>query len=151
MPVAVETEPKNRSLSTATVRNPATTKSIPRRQGISLRWPVKIRQWVRTSGVYRGHRRLTHTVGDRWSSFADAGPRGRTIPPEPEGLPILHGVDDDEGVVRLRQTGAPDGYRPGLSMRFTRTDEKAIRSFPVGTLVPDALGMLESVEIGRYG
>ncbi|MFC0533912.1 Crp/Fnr family transcriptional regulator, partial [Phytohabitans kaempferiae] len=60
---------------------------------------------------------------------------------------------EESGVIGLRQTGLPDEYQPGLSVRFTGIDAKAIRSYLVSAyysaavLVPDALGILEDVEI----
>ena len=63
--------------------------------------------------------------------------------------------EDDEGVIGLRQTGIPDEYEPGLSVRFMGINEQAIISYlvsayySVAVLVPDALGVLEHVEIGR--
>jgi hypothetical protein len=63
--------------------------------------------------------------------------------------------EEDQGVVGLRQTGIPDEYEPGLNVRFMGIDEKAIMSYLVSTyysvaaLVPDALGILENVEISR--
>jgi CRP-like cAMP-binding protein len=63
--------------------------------------------------------------------------------------------EKDQGVIGLRQTGIPDEYEPGLSVRFTGIDEQAIMSYLVSTyysaavLVPDALGILENVEIGH--
>ncbi|THV31459.1 family 2B encapsulin nanocompartment shell protein [Glycomyces paridis] len=63
--------------------------------------------------------------------------------------------EDNQGVVGLRQIGLPDEYEPGLSVRFMGIDEKAVMSylvsayFSVAVLVPDALGVLEHVEIGR--
>jgi CRP-like cAMP-binding protein len=62
---------------------------------------------------------------------------------------------EDSGVIGLRQTGLPDEYEPGLSVRFMGIDDKAIRSYLVSAyysaavLVPDALGVLENVEIER--
>ncbi|MFF0269800.1 family 2B encapsulin nanocompartment shell protein [Kribbella sp. NPDC004536] len=62
---------------------------------------------------------------------------------------------DDEGVIGLHQTGLPDEYEPGLNVRFLGISEKAIISYLVSTyysvavLVPDALGVLENVELGR--
>jgi CRP-like cAMP-binding protein len=59
-----------------------------------------------------------------------------------------------EGVIGLHQTGLPFEYRPGLSVRFMGINAKAIISYLVSTyysvavLVPDALGVLEDVEIG---
>ncbi len=63
--------------------------------------------------------------------------------------------EDEQGVVGLHQTGLPDEYEPGLSVRFMGIDEKAVMSylvsayFSAAVLVPDALGILENVEIGR--
>ena len=62
---------------------------------------------------------------------------------------------EDQGVVGLHQTGIPDEYEPGLNVRFMRLDEHAVTSYLVSTyysaavLVPDALGVLEHVEIAR--
>jgi len=62
---------------------------------------------------------------------------------------------DDEGVIGLHQTGIPDEVEPGLNVRFMGIDDKAIISYlvsayySVAVLVPDALGVLENVEIGR--
>ncbi|MBV9143859.1 MAG: cyclic nucleotide-binding domain-containing protein [Pseudonocardiales bacterium] len=63
---------------------------------------------------------------------------------------------EDEGVIGLRQTGIPDEIQPGLNVRFMGISDKAIISYLVSTyysvavLVPDALGILENVEISRY-
>jgi CRP-like cAMP-binding protein len=63
--------------------------------------------------------------------------------------------EENEGVVGLYQTGIPDEYQPSLSVRFMGINEKAIMSYlvsvyySVAVLVPDALGILEEVEIGR--
>ncbi|MFI7102337.1 family 2B encapsulin nanocompartment shell protein [Streptomyces sp. NPDC050161] len=68
---------------------------------------------------------------------------------------VLRTGEDDQGVIGLHQTGLPDEYEPGLSVRFMGINEKAIISYLVSTyysaavLVPDALGVLENVEIGR--
>ncbi|MFG2222490.1 family 2B encapsulin nanocompartment shell protein [Streptomyces sp. NPDC048644] len=68
---------------------------------------------------------------------------------------VLRTGEDDQGVIGLHQTGIPDEYEPGLSVRFMGINEKAIISYLVSTyysaavLVPDALGVLENVEIGR--
>jgi hypothetical protein len=61
----------------------------------------------------------------------------------------------DQGVVALHQTGIPDEIQPGLNVRFMGINEKAIISylvsayFSAAVLVPDALGILEDVEIGH--
>ena len=68
---------------------------------------------------------------------------------------VMRTGEKDQGVIGLHQTGIPDELQPGLSVRFMGISEKAIISylvttyFSVAVLVPDALGMLEDVEIGR--
>lgn len=63
--------------------------------------------------------------------------------------------EDNQGVIGLRQTGLPEEYEPGLSVRFMGIDERSIISYLVTTyfsaaiLVPDALGVLENVQIAR--
>ncbi|WYL95212.1 MAG: family 2B encapsulin nanocompartment shell protein [Gloeotrichia echinulata IR180] len=62
---------------------------------------------------------------------------------------------EKQGVIGLHQTGIPDEYQPSLSVRFMGITEQAIISYLVtayysaAVLVPDALGILEDVEIGR--
>jgi hypothetical protein len=62
---------------------------------------------------------------------------------------------DSEGVIGLHQTGIPDEIGPSLNARFMGVDDKGIASYlvsayySVAVLVPDALGVLENVEIGR--
>ncbi|WKX69108.1 family 2B encapsulin nanocompartment shell protein [Streptomyces sp. XD-27] len=59
----------------------------------------------------------------------------------------------EQGVVGLRQTGIPDEYEPGLNVRFMGINDQALISYLVSTyysaavLVPDALGVLENVEV----
>lgn len=61
--------------------------------------------------------------------------------------------EDNEGVIGLYQTGLPDEVEPGLNVRFMGIDEKAIISYLVSAyysaavLVPDAIGILENVEV----
>ncbi len=68
---------------------------------------------------------------------------------------LLRTGEEDQGVIGLHQTGIPDEYQPSLSVRFMGLNEKAIMSYLVtayysaAVLVPDALGILEDVEIGR--
>ncbi|MEU6975379.1 MULTISPECIES: family 2B encapsulin nanocompartment shell protein [unclassified Streptomyces] len=63
--------------------------------------------------------------------------------------------EDNQGVIGLRQTGLPEEYEPGLSVRFMGISDQAIISYLVTTyysaavLVPDALGVLENVQIAR--
>ena len=80
-------------------------------------------------------------------------------------IPIVDGLtsiiamrtgEEDQGVVGLYQMGIPEEIEPSLSVRYMGIDEKAIISylitnyFSVAVLVPDALGILENVEVGIY-
>ncbi|MGQ0679682.1 MAG: family 2B encapsulin nanocompartment shell protein [Actinomycetota bacterium] len=62
---------------------------------------------------------------------------------------------EKQGVIGLHQTGIPDEFQPSLSVRFMGITEKAIISYLVtayysaAVLVPDALAILEDVELGR--
>lgn len=62
--------------------------------------------------------------------------------------------EEEQGVVGLYQMGIPEEVEPSLSVRYMGIDEKAIISylitnyFSVAVLVPDALGVLENVEVG---
>lgn len=62
---------------------------------------------------------------------------------------------EKQGVIGLHQTGIPDEYQPSLSVRFMGISEKAIISYLVSAyysaavLVPDALAILEDIELGR--
>ena len=63
--------------------------------------------------------------------------------------------EKNQGVIGLHQAGIPDEVEPSMSVRFMGINDKAIISylvsayFSAAVLVPDALGILESVEIGR--
>jgi CRP-like cAMP-binding protein len=63
--------------------------------------------------------------------------------------------EEDQGVVGLHQVGIPDEFEPGLNVRFMSISDQAIISYlvsayySVAVLVPDALGVLENVEISR--
>jgi hypothetical protein len=69
---------------------------------------------------------------------------------------VLRTGQEHQGVVGLRQTGLPDEHEPGLTVRRTGVDRKGIASYLVSAyysaavLVPDALGVLEEVEIGHW-
>lgn len=64
--------------------------------------------------------------------------------------------EDESGVIGLHQPGIPDEIEPSMSVRFMGISEQAIISylvtayFSAAVLVPDALGVLENVEIGRW-
>ncbi|MFD6466873.1 family 2B encapsulin nanocompartment shell protein [Streptomyces goshikiensis] len=68
---------------------------------------------------------------------------------------VMRTGEDNQGVIGLHQTGLPEEYEPGLSVRFMGIDERSIISYLVTTyfsaaiLVPDALGVLENVQIAR--
>jgi CRP-like cAMP-binding protein len=68
---------------------------------------------------------------------------------------LMRTGEDKQGVVGLRQTGIPDEYEPGLNVRFMNISEKGIISYLVSAyysaaiLVPDAIGVLENVELGQ--
>jgi CRP-like cAMP-binding protein len=65
--------------------------------------------------------------------------------------------EEDQGVIGLNQVGIPDEYEPSLSVRFMGISEQAIMSYLVSAyyslavLVPDALGVLDDVELAHYG
>ncbi|TDD73988.1 cyclic nucleotide-binding domain-containing protein [Actinomadura darangshiensis] len=80
------------------------------------------------------------------------------IPISPAGtssILALRTGEDDHGVIGLRRTGLSGEVRPGLSVRFTGVDAKGLLTYLVSAyysaavLVPDALGVLENVEIAR--
>ncbi|MFD4877357.1 family 2B encapsulin nanocompartment shell protein [Streptomyces sp. NPDC058420] len=64
--------------------------------------------------------------------------------------------ENDQGVIGLQQAGIPDEIEPSLSVRFMGINEQAVINYLVtayysaAVLVPDALGVLENVEIGRW-
>ncbi|MEU3876180.1 MULTISPECIES: family 2B encapsulin nanocompartment shell protein [Streptomyces] len=68
---------------------------------------------------------------------------------------LMRTGEESQGVVGLHRTGIPDEYQPSLSVRFMGISEQAIISYLVSAyysaavLVPDALGILENVEIGH--
>jgi CRP-like cAMP-binding protein len=62
---------------------------------------------------------------------------------------------EDQGVIGLHTVNIDDEVQPSMNVRFMGIDDHAILSylvsvyFSVAVLVPDALGVLENVEIGR--
>ncbi|MGH3250962.1 MAG: family 2B encapsulin nanocompartment shell protein [Trebonia sp.] len=80
------------------------------------------------------------------------------IPLTPHGVTSILAMrtgEDEEGVIGLYQPDLPDEREPGLSVRLRGIDDKGIMSYLVSAyysaaiLVPDALGVLDNVEIGR--
>jgi hypothetical protein len=61
-----------------------------------------------------------------------------------------------QGVVGLFQPGVPGEQSPGLSVRFMGLEQNAVAKYLVAlycsaaVLTPDALGVLENVEVGHY-
>ncbi len=131
---------------------------------------------VRDAGVFFAHPRAIAAFGKECNRL---GIHPQTIPingatvPAWRGLPLLpcnkipitgnhvtailalRTGEESQGVIGLHQTGIPDEYQPSLSVRFMGINEKAVISYLVSAyysaaiLVPDALGMLDNVEIGR--
>jgi CRP-like cAMP-binding protein len=68
---------------------------------------------------------------------------------------LMRTGEKNQGVIGLHHAGIPDEIEPSLNVRFMGINEKAVISylissyFSAAVLVPDALGILESVEIGR--
>jgi CRP-like cAMP-binding protein len=131
---------------------------------------------VRDAGVFFAHPRAIAAFGkecNRLGIHPQAVPINGASVPAWRGIPIfpcskipvskansssillLRTGEENQGVIGLHQTGIPDEYQPSLSVRFMGINEKAIMSYLVSAyysaavLVPDALGMLEDVEIGR--
>ncbi|MFF0391720.1 family 2B encapsulin nanocompartment shell protein [Kitasatospora sp. NPDC004615] len=63
---------------------------------------------------------------------------------------------DNQGVVGLHPGKLPDEVEPGLNVRFMGIDEKAVISYLVSAyysaaiLVPDAIGVLENVDVANW-
>ncbi|HZB29771.1 MAG TPA: family 2B encapsulin nanocompartment shell protein [Streptosporangiaceae bacterium] len=68
---------------------------------------------------------------------------------------VMRTGEEQQGVVGLHQIGIPDEYQPSLSVRFMGITEQAVIQylvsayFSVAVLVPDALGVLENVEVAH--
>jgi hypothetical protein len=77
-------------------------------------------------------------------------------PDQTSSILAIRTGEENQGVIGLHKTGIPDEYQPSLSVRFMGINEKALISYlvsayySVAVLVPDALGILEDVEVGRY-
>jgi CRP-like cAMP-binding protein len=107
-------------------------------------------------GVYPESAAVDGSVVSAW--------RGVPVLPCPKIPLTSHGVtsilamrtgENDAGVIGLHQTGLPDEREPGLSVRPRGIDAKGIMSYLVSAyysaviLVPDALGVLDNVEVTR--
>jgi hypothetical protein len=62
---------------------------------------------------------------------------------------------ENQGVIGLHHAGLPDEVEPSLSVRRMDISDQAITQylvtayFSAAVMVPDALGILEDVQIGR--
>jgi len=69
---------------------------------------------------------------------------------------LMRTGEKKQGVVGLFQPGLPGEQTPGLSVRFMGVDRNSIASYLISlycsaaVLTEDALGVLESVEVGHY-
>jgi hypothetical protein len=69
---------------------------------------------------------------------------------------LLRVGDRRQGVVGLFQPGLPGEQAPGLSVRFMGINNEAVASYLISlycslaVLVPDALAVLDDVEVGKY-
>lgn len=67
---------------------------------------------------------------------------------------LMRTGEQNRGVVGLHQVGIPDEVEPSLSVRFMGIDDTAVISYLItayysaAVLVPDALAMLEGVQLG---
>lgn len=63
--------------------------------------------------------------------------------------------EEHQGVIGLRPASLPDEHEPGLNVRFMGINDKAVLRYLVSAyysaaiLIPDALGILENVDLGR--
>jgi hypothetical protein len=68
---------------------------------------------------------------------------------------VMRTGEDDQGVIGLHHAGVPHEVEPSLSVRFMGINDQAVLSYLVSVyysaavLVPDALGILENVEVSR--
>jgi len=107
------------------------------------------------AGIYPDHVPLFDTMAPSW--------RGVPVLPcskipisrnQTSSVIVMRVGEDNEGVIGLHQTGIPDEYEPSLSVRFMGINEQAVINYLVtayysaAVLVPDALGVLEDVQVG---
>ncbi|MEU5217228.1 family 2B encapsulin nanocompartment shell protein [Streptomyces sp. NPDC020807] len=130
----------------------------------------------RGTKLFLAHPRAIAAIGREWNA---AGLYPETVELDGHRVPAWRGVpilpcnkipiseentssilamrlgEDNQGVIGLHQTGLPEEVEPGLSVRFMGISEQAIMSYLVTTyysaaiLVPNALGVLENVQIAR--
>ncbi|WP_375504096.1 family 2B encapsulin nanocompartment shell protein [uncultured Nostoc sp.] len=107
-------------------------------------------------GIYSPSKEVNGKIVPAWRNYP-IFPCNK-IPITKEGtssILVLRVGEENQGVIGLHKTGIPDEYQPSLSVRFMGINEKAVISYLVSAyycaaiLIPDALGILEDVEIGR--
>jgi CRP-like cAMP-binding protein len=130
---------------------------------------------VRDAGVFLAHPRTIAAFGQECNRrgiypqsidlLGQKAPAWRGVPVLPcNKIPISDSATtfvmlmrlgaDDQGVIGLHQTGIPDEYQPSMNVRFMGIDDKAVINYLVtayyscAVLVPDALAILEEVQIG---
>ncbi|MYU56009.1 MULTISPECIES: family 2B encapsulin nanocompartment shell protein [Streptomyces] len=113
------------------------------------------REW-NARGIYPTHAEIDETVVRAWRGIPLLPCNKIPVrPDQTSSVLALRVGEENQGVVGLHQTGIPDEYRPGLSVRFMGINDQAVIKYLVSAyysaavLVPDALGILEDVEIGR--
>ncbi|MDX2099001.1 MAG: family 2B encapsulin nanocompartment shell protein [Leptolyngbyaceae cyanobacterium bins.59] len=106
-------------------------------------------------GIYSPSREIDGKIIPAWRNYP-IFPCNK-IPITKEGttsILILRVGEDHQGVIGLHKTGIPDEHQPSLSVQFTGINDKGVKSYLVSlyystaVLIPDALGVLEDVEIG---
>jgi CRP-like cAMP-binding protein len=107
-------------------------------------------------GLYTPSREVDGKIVPAWRNYP-IFPCNK-IPITKEGtssILVLRVGEENQGVVGLHKTGIADEYQPSLSVQFMGINNKAIISYLVSAyysaaiLIPDALGILEDVEVGR--
>ena len=107
-------------------------------------------------GIYSPSREVNGKIVPAWRNYP-IFPCNK-IPITKEGtssILVLRVGEENQGVIGLHKTGIPDEYQPSLSVKFMGINEKAVISYLVSAyycaaiLIPDALGILEDVEIGH--
>ncbi|MEH2121437.1 family 2B encapsulin nanocompartment shell protein [Nostoc sp.] len=107
-------------------------------------------------GIYSPSREVNGKIVPAWRNYP-IFPCNK-IPITKEGtssILVLRVGEENQGVIGLHKTGIPDEYQPSLSVKFMGINEKAVISYLVSVyycaaiLIPDALGILEDVEIGH--
>jgi len=113
--VGAENGQVQRSLGTAAARNLATTtKSVPKMQGITSPWLLRMLPWVQVAGgTYRVNRRLSYAVDDGRVTFTTEGAEVRVIPAELGELPLLRGFDDAEVLAAIAEGFVQRDFAPG--------------------------------------